>query len=93
MKDNVGQSDIFDENGNAINGAIAADLTESGFNIFNLKIVGFSGEQTKAKLAMGAFVVTNTADVTEYSYIQDGVPSENEKYHFVSYDDLKSDEE
>ena len=93
LKDNVGQSDIFDENGNDINGAIAADLTESGFNIFNLKIVGFSGEQTKAKLAMGAFVVTNTADVTEYSYIQDGVPSENEKYHFVSYDDLKSDEE
>ena len=88
MKDKIENNDIFDESGASRAGVIAADITESGFDLFNLKIVGFTSEQADIKLAMGAFVATTSNGVTEYAYMQGELPNENEKYFFASYNDV-----
>lgn len=87
LKDNIGTNDIFDENGASRSGVIAADITDCEYDIFNLKIVGFTDEQKDVKLAMGAFVKATWDDVCEYSYLQDGTPTEGQRYYFVSYND------
>jgi hypothetical protein len=83
----IGDKDIFDENGDVLNGVVAADITESGYDLFNLKITGFSEEQKDIKLAMGAFVKVATDEAVEYSYLQDGAPLDGQRYYFVSYND------
>ena len=37
---------------------------------------------------MGAYVATIDGETTEYSYMQGGESNENEKYCFVSYNDI-----
>ena len=88
LKDRIGDSSIFDEDGTPADGVVSADLTSYGYTIFNLKIVGFKDEYKNVKFAMGAFVATKSGDVTEYSYIQNGEIEENEKYNFASYEDI-----
>ena len=84
----LGENDIFDENGNATAGVINADLTSYELASFELKIVGFADNQKDIKLAMGAYVAVTDGEATEYSYMQSGTPVENEKYCFVSYNDI-----
>ncbi len=84
-KANVGNNDIFDENGEARNGVIAADITDCGYGLFNLKIFGFTDEQKKIDIAMGAFVGTEKDGKVEYSYLQIAPATEGEKYFFASY--------
>lgn len=90
LKDKIGNDDIFDAEGNIVDGVIAADITDGGFDIFNLKIFGFNENQMELKFAMGAFVALKTENTTEYSYLQNGIPNENEKYFFASYNDILS---
>ena len=88
-QDNLGGNDIFANDGTASEGVISAETTDYHFVAFELKIIGFTTEEHKsAKLAMGAYVVTSKDGVTEYSYLQFGTPEENEKYCFVSYNDI-----
>ena len=84
----LGTSNIFDENNNAISSAITADLTSYAFTTFEVKVVGFTDEQKDSKLAMGAYVAVTEGEETEYSYMQVGTPNANEKYCFVSYNDV-----
>ena len=84
----LGENSVFDENGNAIEGTITADLTSYAFTTFEVKVVGFADDQKALSLAMGAYVVTSKDGVTEYSYLQFGTPKENEKYCFISYNDI-----
>ena len=84
----IGNNDIFDENGASRTGVITADITNSGFNIFNLRIVGFTEEQKEIGLAMGAFVGTSKDGVSKYSYMQIDTPAMGEKYFFASYNDV-----
>ena len=88
LKDRLGSNDIFDAEGKAADGVISADLSASKFTVFQLKIVGFKDEQKDVKLAMGAYVAVTDGGATEYSYLQSGTPNENEKYCFVSYNDV-----
>jgi hypothetical protein len=92
----IGINDIFDENGDERQGVIAADITGAGFNLFNLKIMGFDEEQKTIDLAMGAFVKTSKEGAVKYSYLQIDEPT-NGKYFFASYNDVvklvPSDEE
>ena len=87
-KANVGNNDIFDENGEARNGVIAADITDCGYGLFNLKIFGFTDEQKKIDIAMGAFVGTKKDEVAEYSYLQIAPATAGEKYFFASYNEV-----
>ncbi|MBO4982648.1 MAG: leucine-rich repeat domain-containing protein [Clostridia bacterium] len=85
---NLDASDIFDKNGNAIKGAITADLTTYEFETFEIKVVGFLDTQKSLPLAMGAYVKVTDDENTDYSYLQFGTPKENEKFSFVSYNDI-----
>lgn len=88
-KTNLGESDIFDKDGNAPANVICADLTDVGCAMFDLRIVGFNTAELKTvKLAMGAFVAATKDAETQYFYLQEAAPSANEKYYFVSYNDV-----
>ena len=88
LKDRLGENDVFAQDGTAIAGSINADITSYEFTAFELKIVGFTDEYKDIKLAMGAYVAETDGEITEYSYMQSGAPNENEKYCFVSYNDI-----
>ena len=88
LKDKIDDSDIFDGDGNAALGVIAADITDCGFNILNLKIVGFTSEQTYVKLAMGAYAKVTQNGTSEYTYMQGENPENGDKYFFASYNDI-----
>lgn len=88
LADNIGDKDLFDENGKVQEGVIVADITNSAFGIFNLKMFGFTEAQKKIDLAMGAFVGTTKDGATNYTYLQIEKPSEGQKYFFASYNDI-----
>ena len=87
-KEKLGDSDIFDSNGKVAENAIAAEISGYRFVMFELKIVGFTEEYKDELLAMGAYAKVTDGESTEYAYMQPGTPNENEKYCFVSYNDV-----
>ena len=88
-KNNLGASDIFDKDGNTPANIINADLTDIGCAMFDLRIVGFNTPELKSvQLAMGAYVAASKDGQTQYSYLQESAPSANEKYYFISYNDV-----
>ena len=87
-QDRLGVNDVFSEDGTVAEGVINAEITNYEFVAFELKIVGFTDERKDTKLAMGAYVAVTEGEETEYSYMQAGEPNENEKYSFVSYNDI-----
>ncbi len=87
-KEKLGTNDIFGTDGKASNGVINAEITGYEFAAFELKIIGFTDTQKDIKLAMGAYVAVTDGETTEYSYMQGVEPNENEKYCFVSYNDI-----
>ena len=88
-KEAVGNGDIFDLDGNTVNGAIALDVTKSGFAFIALKMVGFDKEDSKeAFFAIGAYAITTLEGEKSYSYLQEGTPLEGEKYAFIKYNDF-----
>ena len=87
----IGNSDIFDGNGNTVNGAISLDVTKSGFTFIAIKMVGFETEESKkAEFAIGAYVVTTKDEQKSYSYLQQGTPVNGEKYAYIKYNDFVS---
>ena len=88
LQSRLGNNDVFADDGTAAKGVISAEITNYQFVAFELKIVGFTDEQKDTKLAMGAYVAVTDGETTEYSYMQGGEPNENEKYCFVSYNDV-----
>ena len=89
LQSRLGDNDIFGKDGTQAEGSIIAEISSYKFASFELKITGFETNEHKAlKLAMGAYVATIDGETTEYSYMQGGEPNENEKYCFVSYNDI-----
>ena len=88
LQSKLKDKDVFAEDGTVAEGVINADITSYEFALFELKIVGFTDEYKDIKLAMGAYVAVTDGETTEYSYLQSGTPNENEKYCFVSYNDI-----
>ena len=88
LQSKLGDNDVFGEDGTAASGVLSADITHSKLKAFELKVVGLTDEQKDIKLAMGAYVAVTDGEATEYSYMQEGEPDENEKYSFVSYNDI-----
>ena len=87
-QEKLGDNDIFDDDGVAADGVINAEIKNVDFVAFELKIVGFTETQKDAKLALGAYVAVTDGEATEYSYMQNGEPNENEKYCFASYNEI-----
>ena len=87
LQDRLGNNDVFAEDGTVADGVINADIADE-FVAFELKIEGFTDEYKATKLAIGAYVAVTEDEATEYFYMQSGTPLENEKYCFVSYNDI-----
>ena len=87
VKDKLGDNDVFAEDGTVADGVINADIADE-FVAFELKIEGFTDKYKATKLAIGAYVAVTEDEATEYFYMQSGTPLENEKYCFVSYNDI-----
>ena len=82
----LGESTIFDEDGNAMTGTITADLSSYVFDAFEIKIVGFAENQKDLKLVMGAYA---TEDGVKYSYLQStNVGSKMGAHYAVSYNEV-----
>ena len=90
-KDKLAGNDIFANDGTAAKNVTYAELSNQGFVMLELKITGFKEEYKDLKLALGVYVAVTSDTTTEYSYLQDGTPNENEKYAFVSYNDVFGD--
>ena len=88
LQNRLGDNDVFAEDGTVANGVINAEITNSEFAAFELKIIGFTDEHKDTKFVMGAYVTVTDGETTEYFYLQSGTPLENEKYCFVSYNDI-----
>ena len=88
----LGENDIIDAEGNIFDGAYVANMPSREFSIMRIKLFGFDTDAQKAaKFTFGAYVV----DGESISYIQEGVPTEGDKYVFTSYNEIvgKDDEE
>ena len=86
---NIGNNDIFDENGNPVNCVLVAEVSSNDYVFLSLKIVGFDTTESKsAKFAIGAYVETTLDGNNKYSYLQQSAPNDNEKYAFISYNDI-----
>ena len=88
LQSKLGKDEIFDKDGNKGNGVVNADLTSRRFDIFEFKIIGFADDKKDTKLALGAYISVTGENGTEYSYLQIGTKAENEKYVFVTYNEV-----
>ena len=83
----LGTNNIFGENGEMTEGVLGSEIKTS-HTVFEIKITGIPEDKADVKLALGAYVAVTDGEATEYSYMQPGTPAENEKYCFVSYNDV-----
>ena len=89
LKDKLGTNNIFDENGEAAQGVISAEIENIALVAFDLKIAGFVTDMHRnAKLALGAYVKITDGEAFAYSYMQDKAPNAGESYHFASFNDI-----
>lgn len=88
LEKNIGKNDIYGSDGKALSGVVAADMTNTDYKIFKLKMLGFNAEQKDISFAMGAYVGVSKNGSTEYVYLQHGTPNEGEKYFFTSYSEI-----
>lgn len=88
LKDKLGTNDVFGADGIAANGVIYGDISGNTFEMFELKITGFTDKNKDVMVAMGAYICVNDGNADEYSYIQSGEPEGEEKYSFVSYNSI-----
>ena len=84
----LGNNDIFGTDGTVANGVINIEISSQGYSAFELKIDGFTDANKDVKLAIGAYISVTNDETTEYSYLQPGTPDVNEKYCFISYNDI-----
>ena len=68
--------------------AVIAEIQNKAYDVFELKIFGFTEENRDSKLALGAFVSLTNDGGTTYSCMQVGAPNQGDKYSFVSYSDV-----
>ena len=86
-KDTLGGKDIFTENGPS-EGVLSKDITDYAFQILELKIVKIADKYKDSKLALGAYVLANDGQASTYHCLQYGDIAENEKYSFVSFNEI-----
>ena len=64
-------------------------MTNRQFDVFELKVTGFTtDEQKNTQLVMGAYVKVTENGETEYSYLQEKTPENGEAYYSASYNDI-----
>lgn len=85
----LGENDVFDSDGNSLKGVVAADMTDTDYSIFRIKMAGFNDNQKTIAFAMGAFIkTTDVSGTQECAYLQIAAPSEGSKYYYASYNEI-----
>ena len=84
----INNNDIFNENGATAPNVVVAEIAKNEYTMFDLVLSGFNDTNKNAMLAIGAYAKVTDGESTEYAYMQPGTPNENEKYCFVSYNDV-----
>ena len=88
----IGNNDVISSDGTVAQGVIAADLSANTYDVFQLKIYGFTTDaQKSAKLAMGAYVIEVGETESTVSYLQAESPLENNLYSFISYNEITAE--
>ena len=87
VKEILGENDIVDESGKISNGVVMADIANSQFVTFEIKVVGLDSYKTK-EIAIGGFVSEKDDQSVKYTYLQDGEPKEGDKYYFATYNEI-----
>lgn len=90
LAERIGNDEIFDEAGAPLSGTINAELTSQPYQVFELRILGFTADLMDIELAIGAYVIETAQGVKSYAYLQAGTPTDGEKYHFDSYREIAS---
>ena len=85
----IGTSDVLDEENKALDGVVTAEISDTGFFSFEIKLVGLENNQETA-FAIGTYVIEEKENEKEFVYLQLGEPKESEKYYFASYNDIVS---
>lgn len=89
LKLTLGDTDLFDENGEIIDGVISAEMPENKFSVLNLRMFGFDTDTQKAaEVAIGAYVITENEDAKRVDYVQDKKFEASGKYIYVSYNSV-----
>ena len=84
----IGNDDIFTSDGKTKDGVVGVKTSNSPFALFQLKVSGFREDQKDVKLSLGAYIKVIDGESTEFVYLQDKAPDENQKYHFASYNEI-----
>lgn len=86
---NLGDGNVLNSDGSAINGAIKAEISNYEVSLFELIITGFTTDaQKSALLAMGAYVIATKGEEMEISYLQGGVPLDGNNYSYITYNEI-----
>ena len=86
-QEKLGDAEIFGENG-ATSGVLSADVTAHSFDMFEIKVVGFTTDaQKSAKLVVSAYAITTKDDEVEVSYLQAEAPTEGSRYNLITFND------
>ena len=86
---NLGTNEAVSTEGVAQNGAVSVDFTNRGYDIMEIKVVGFkTDDHKKAQIVLGAYVIEVDGEKKTVSYLQSGEIAEGKKYSYVSYNSL-----
>ena len=83
----LGGNDIFDSEGKASTGVVAAEMPKDRFIKIEIKVLGLDDYKDE-KFAIGAYVIEQNDESKNYSYLQLGEATQNDKYYFASYNDI-----
>ena len=86
---NLGTNEAVSTEGVAQNGAVSVDFTNRGYDVMEIKVVGFkTDDHKKAQIVLGAYVIEVDGEKKTVSYLQSGEIAEGKKYASKSYNDL-----
>ena len=90
LQNKLGENDVLDESGALTCNGIKAPVSDYQYSSIELILGGFESTTQKAlSLCLGVyFEVTSEDESVEYSYVQNEPPQENEKYSFITYDEV-----
>ena len=87
VEEKLGDNEIFDSEGKATSGALAAEMPRGAFIKIEIKVLGLDDYKDKL-FAVGAYLVEEKDGAKKYSFLQNSAPTEGEKYYFDSYNKI-----
>lgn len=84
LKTTLGNNDVVNTPG-----ASSVDMGTRGAVVFQIKIFGFDTTNGDLEFAMGAYIAETKGETTQYTYVQNSTPKDDDKYSFDSFDSIK----